>query len=158
MARFNFRLERVLKLKKRIEEGSQREFSKRRTELLRVESEMEDVKEKLREFIKKNPYTEGVFTATEIIWLDNYISKSHRTIQNLAEQQKEKEEEVIEALVVLKEAKKERKVFENLRDRLWERYREEQQNTEHKELDDINQKIGLNREKLTIEDVPLEDM
>ena len=100
MARFNFRLERVLKLKKRIEESSQREFSKRRAELLRVEREMDDVKEKLREFIEKNPYTEGVFTATEIIWLDNYISKTHRTIEILAGRQKEKEEEVIEAEVV----------------------------------------------------------
>ena len=119
---------------------------------------MDEVKEKLRDFIEKNPYTEGVFSATEIIWLDNYISKTHRTIQNLTDKQKEKELEVIEALAVLREAKKERKVFENLRDRLWERYREEQQRTENKELDDINQKIGLNREKLTIDDVPLEDM
>jgi flagellar export protein FliJ len=158
LARFIFRLERVLKLKKRIEEGSQREFSKRRAELLRVESEMDDVKEKLREFIKKNPYTEGVFTATEIIWLDNYINKSHISIKNLTEQQKEKKEKVIEALADLKEAKKERKVFENLKDRLRERYLQEEQNTENKELDDINQKIGLNREKLTLEDVPLEDM
>ena len=158
MAKFNFRLERVLKLKKRIEEGSQREFSKRRAELLRVKREIEDVREKLKEFIEENPYTEGVFTAMEIVWLDNYISKTHKTIEILADQQKEKENEVIEALAVLREAKKERKVFENLRDRLWERYKDEQQKTENKELDDINQKIGLNREKLTIEDVPLEDM
>ena len=63
-----------------------------------------------------------------------------------------------EALAVLREAKKERKVFENLRGRLWKRYIEEQQRTENNELDDVNQKIGLNREKLTIEDIPLEDM
>ena len=125
---------------------------------MKVANEIENVKEKFGASIKENQYKDGIFTAAEIMWLDNYISKIHKTIKDLNECKKEKEEELMEALSMLKEAKKKRKVIENLKQRKLERYLDDLNRSEANELDDITQKIGLNKEKLTIEDVPLEDM
>lgn len=158
MKKFVFRLENILNFRKKIEDGAQREFSKRKADLLKVENEMETVRGNLKAFIRENPYKEGTFTVSEIVAVDNYISRTHGTIEQLAGRIIAKEDEVYKALGVLVEAKKERKVIENLKQRKFERYTDDLNRAENDELDDINQKIGLNREKLTIEDVPLEEM
>lgn len=158
MKKFVFRLENILNFRKKIEDGAQQEFSKRKADLLKVENEMETVRENLKAFIRENPYKEGTFTVSEIVAVDNYISRTHGTIEQLTGRIIAKEDEVYKALGVLVEAKKERKVIENLKQRKFERYTDDLNRAENDELDDINQKIGLNREKLTIEDVPLEEM
>jgi flagellar export protein FliJ len=155
---FVFRLQRVLNYKKRLEEKAQRVFSKRRAELLRIENKIHDEKEKLGSFIRGNPLKEGIFTVSEIIAVDNYISRTRNAIQLLYDTRKDKEEEVKNALNELNEAKKATKVMENLKKRRFERYTQEQLRIESTELDDINQKISLNKEKLTIEDFPVEEM
>jgi hypothetical protein len=48
--------------------------------------------------------------------------------------------------------------MENLKARKLERYMEELNREETVELDDVTQKMGLNREKLTVEDSLIEDM
>ena len=158
MRRFEFRLENILRLRKKIEEGAEREFAKRRAELIRIMQEMDLQHKKLKEFLKENTLEGGVYTALELVWIDDYITRSHRLIEHLGSKQGEKQCEVNEALDILREAKKERKVIEVLKERQWQRYCDELYKTENSELDDINQKIGLNKEKLTIEDSPVEDM
>jgi flagellar biosynthesis chaperone FliJ len=71
---------------------------------------------------------------------------------------KEKEEEVSVILSLLHEAKRTRKVIENLKDRQLERHREEVNREEAGELDDITQNISRNRETLTIDTSPLEEL
>jgi flagellar FliJ protein len=158
MQRFEFRLENILRLRKKIEEGAEREFARRRGELLLIVQEMDIQHEKLKEFLRENTLKGGVYTALELVWIDDYITRSHRTIEYLGSRKEEKQCEVSEARDILREAKKERKVIEVLKERQWQRYCEELYRTENSELDDINQKIGLNKEKLTIEDTPVEDM
>jgi flagellar export protein FliJ len=113
---------------------------------------------KLKEFLKENTLEGGVYTASELVWIDDYITRSHRLIEHLVSQKEEKQCAVNEARDILRDAKKERKVIEVLKERQWQRYCEELYRMENSETDDINQQISLNKEKLTIEDTFVEDM
>jgi len=156
--RFNFRLENVLRLKKKIEENREREFSKRRTEFFRLEQEMSRKKQNLFEFMKENPYKEGIFTALDIISVDRYITKVQNHLEGLSIIREGKKKEMQSSLDILKEAKKQRKTIETLKQRLIDRYLLELNREEASELDDINGHIAMNRERLTIEDLPLEEI
>lgn len=158
MERFNFRLENVLRLKKKIEENREREFSKRRTEFFRLEQEMSRKKQNLFEFMKENPYKEGIFTALDIISVDRYITKVQNHLEGLSIIREGKKKEMQSSLDILKEAKKQRKTIETLKQRLIDRYLLELNREEASELDDINGHIAMNRERLTIEDLPLEEI
>ena len=157
MEKFSFRLENILRLKKKMEENREREFSKRRAELFRIEKEMSEKKEGLHEFMRENSYNEGVFTASDIIALDNYISRIRSYIDGLSVLRSEKKDEVESALGILKEAKKERKTIETLKQRLLDRYLLLLGREEDDENDDVNGHIAMNKERLTIEDMPLEE-
>jgi len=158
MQRFRFRLENILRLRKKIEEGAERVFAKRRAELLLIVHEMNIQQIKFKEFLKENTLAGGVYTASELVWIDDYITRSHRLIEQLGTQKEEKQCAVNEARDILRDAKKERKVIEVLKERQWQRYCEELNRMENGEIDDINQQISLNKEKLTIEDTVVEDM
>ena len=157
MQRFVFRLENVLRIRKKIEEGVQRDFARALAELMKAEEELNLTVEKLKDFIKGNPLSEGVFTASEIIAIDVYIARIERDIKILSAARAEKEDVMERVRGMLMEARKARKVMENLKRRKLERYFEDLNREENLELDDVNQKIGLNREKLSIEDVPIEE-
>jgi flagellar export protein FliJ len=155
---FVFRLERVLKYRKKLEEEAQRDFSKKRRELMQIMHHIDEEREKLGNFVKDYSLKEGVFSAFELVAVDNYISRSHGMIQKLKDREKVKAGEVSAALGVLTESKKASKLLENLRKRRYQKYLDGELRAENSELDDINQKISVNREKLTIENVPVEDM
>lgn len=158
MERFVFRLENVLRLRKKIEEGKELEFSKKKGELVKVEIEMRGTEKKFDTFIHENSHMEGTFSASEIVAVDNYIHKVRGNIEQLKGLRAEREHEVIDALNILKESRKSRKVIENLKERKLERYLKDLEIEENGDIDDITQKISLIREKLTIEDLPVEDM
>jgi len=156
--RFDFRLEKVLKLRQRQEEVREKEFSVRRFQLLKIEGDIQENRERLHSFIHENSRTEGTFTVLDIVAVDNYITRLEKTIEALESLRIRKEEEVHTVRQLLKEAKKARKVIENLKERELERHRAELNTEENRELDDVCQNIGRNREILTIEDMPVEDM
>lgn len=157
MQRFSFRLENVLRIRKKIEEGVQRDFGRALSELMKAEEELNLAVKKLKRFIRENPLNEGVFSAYEIIAIDSYIARIEREIKNLFAVRAEKEEVMERVRGLLMEARKARKVMENLKRRKLERYFDDLNREENLELDDVNQKIGLNREKLSIEDLPIEE-
>ena len=157
MERFSFRLENVLRIRKKIEENKERDFSMKRAELLRIEGEINETRGKLRDFMRENSYGGRVFTAFDIVSVDNYISRIHHTIDGLFVIRAEREKEVQRSLNMLTEARKECKVIENLKERMLSRYLYALNREEAIELDDVNQHIGSNKERLTIEDVPLEE-
>jgi flagellar export protein FliJ len=156
--RFAFRLDNVLRIRKKLEEAAQRDFARSLGELLDAKSKLERAAERLRTFIKEHRIEGGVFTAAEIVMIDNYIALVKKNIQELRAVKEEKEREMNRLLLLLKEAKKARKLMENLKARKLERYMEELNREETVELDDVTQKMGLNREKLTVEDSLIEDM
>jgi flagellar FliJ protein len=157
MRRFSFRLENVLRIRKKQEEGTELEFAKRKTELKKIQSEIAKLGDKLHLFMRENQYSEGSFSVFDILAVDNYITRLEHDIKQLNARRDEKQQEVSRYLYLLREAKKARKVIENLRDRQLERYRDDVNREENIELDDINQNIQLNKETLTIEISPLEE-
>lgn len=158
MRRFTFRLENVLNIRRKQEEGVQRQFALRRAELLKIENDINNLGDKMHRFMAQNQIGEGSFTVMEVLAVDNYISRLELEIQGLEMLRKEKEEEVSRILSLLHEAKRTRKVIENLKKRQLERHHDELNREEAGELDDINQNINRNRETLTIETSPLEEL
>ncbi len=158
MRKFVFRLENVLKLRKKIEERIQLEFAKKRAELIKVDLEIDGSRDTLKNFVNENLRMEGTFFASEILAVDNYIHRVRGRIRQLKDLRREKEDEVNSALRVLKDARKSRKVIENLKERKYRKYMEELDREENNDMDDITQNIGTKIEKLTIEDIVLEDM
>jgi len=158
LEKFVFRLENVLKLRKRMEERIQLEFAKKRAELLKVDIEVDRSRDTLSNFVNENLRMEGTFLASEILAVDNYIHRVRGRIRQLKDLRMEKEDEVNSALGVLKDARKSRKVIENLKERKYRKYLEKLNREENDDMDDITQNIGLNIEKLTIDDIVLEDM
>ena len=157
MERFSFRLDNVLRIRKKIEENKERDFSMKKAELLRIEGEIKETRGKLKDFMRDNSYSNREFTAFDIVSVDNYISRIHHIIDGLFIIRDEREKEVQDSLGLLTEARKERKVIENLKDRMRSRYLCALEREQAIELDDVNQHIGSNKERLTIEDVPLEE-
>lgn len=158
MRRFAFRLENVLRLRKKLEEGVQREFSRALALLLDAKEELDNSAARLRRAYDENRMDAGVFTASEFVAMDNYVALLKREIARLSAAAREREEEVERVRNLLHEAKKATKIMENLRRRSFERYLDELNREETLELDDVNQKIGLNRERLTAEDFMIEEM
>jgi len=158
LEKFEFKLDNILRIRKKIEESFERGFSKKRAELFKIENEIKNNENKYREFIRENGYSSGIFRADEIIAVDNYIKRMGMHIKKLDEIRIGKKEEVNKALHMLNGARKSRKVMEKLKDRYTERYIYDLNREEDNEIDDINQHIGINKEILTIEDIPMEDM
>ena len=158
MEKFAFRLENVLKLRKKIEERIQVEFAKKRAELVKVDLEIDGSRDTLTKFVTGNLRMEGTFSASEILAVDNYIHRVRGRIRQLKDLRREKEDEVNSALRVFKDARKSRKVIENLKERKYRKYLEKLSREENNDIDDITQNIGTKIEKLTIEDIVLEDM
>lgn len=158
MEKFVFRLENVLKLRKKIEERVQLEFAKKRAELVMVDLEIDGSRDTLTNFVNENLWMEGTFLASEILAIDNYIHRVRGRIRQLKDLRREKEDEVNRALGILKKARKSRKVIENLKERKYRKYLDELNREENNDIDDITQNIGTKIEKLTIEDIVLEDM
>lgn len=161
MRRFYFRLERILRYKRDIEEKIEREFQLKRAEYLKVWNQIREMNNKLTDFIrevknqnKEKPY----FTAEEARAVDSYILRLEVTIEKLKGILYEKKAEMEMIKEELNRAKRERRAIEILKERSYSRYLEEVKREEFYELDDISQKLYLNREKLTLENVPLEEM
>ena len=157
MKRFAFRLDRVLKVRKRVEERIERELSMKRAEVIRITGRIRDVKDRLADFARENSMT-GIFSALDMIAVDNYIFRLGIKIKELEEFKESCERELNRVNEALVEARKARKVIENLRERQFSRYQEEIKRWEDAEIDDINQHIGHTREVLTVEDALTEDM
>jgi flagellar export protein FliJ len=157
VARFFFRLENVLRLRRKMEENREREFSNKKADLIRVEQEIERTAGHLTRFMRENSRLEGVFSAAEAIGVDNYISREKGRLEGLAVLRSEKQHEVDRSLETLHKARKDRKSIETLKQRLLDRYLYAVGREEDNELDDVNGRIALNRELVTIEDLPLEE-
>jgi len=157
LAGFIFPLEKVLRFRENVEKKYLKIFSLKKAGLLEVESRIQEESKKLRDFTKRINFSRGVFSPDEIISVHNYIFRVEKKIEELEKEREIKRIDLNRALEKLNEARKERLVIEKLRERQYRRYIEELTRAEEKEIDDINQKIGFTKEKLTIEDLPLED-
>lgn len=157
MKRFRFRLDNVLRMRKKREETVEREFARGKGELVGIENRIRDIHRTLREFRRSADYGAGEFTAAEAVAVDLYISRLESEIRKLDRRREEKLLEVNRVMARLVEARKARKVMEVLRERQWGRYLAESNREETNDLDDITQALALSREKLSLAGVTLEE-
>jgi flagellar export protein FliJ len=144
-------------MRKKQEESVELEFARRKGELVAIENGIRDIHGTLRNFRKGTGYGAGEFTAVEAVAVDLYISRLESEIRTLERMREEKLTEVNRVMTRLVEARKARKVMEVLRERQWGRYVDESNREETNDLDDINQALALNREKLALVGVTLEE-
>ncbi len=158
MQRFTFRLENVLRFRMNKEEGVQRELSLRRAQLLRIDGQLRELRSTMSRFVRETGYGEGEFSPLEAIAVDSYIARLAGSIKGLQEVRRRKALEVDRFMELLVEARKARKVIEVLKERQWSRYLDEVDREEAAALDDVTRNMRLSRERLFIEETPLEDL
>lgn len=158
MKKFVFRLDRVLKLRRQIEERIEIEFALKNSEYIAVKNEIERNKEELMLFISENSIMEGSFSIEEIQAADNYIFRLEKRIKDLKVELDEKKKELDRVRELLNEAKKARKILEKLREKRLNEYVNAVNREEVNELDDINQKLEFNKERLVVKNLPLEEI
>ena len=93
LEKFVFRLENVLRLRKKIEEGKELEFAKKKADLVKVDLEIEGSNSTLSNFVSENLRLEGTFSASEMLAIDNYIHRVRGTISQLKDLRREKEDD-----------------------------------------------------------------
>lgn len=158
MQRFTFRLEHVLRFRMNKEEGVQRELSLRRAQLLRIDGQLRELRSTMSRFVRETGYGEGEFSPLEAVAVDSYIARLAGSIKGLQEVRRRKALEVDRFMELLVEARKARKVIEVLKERQWSRYLDEVDREEAAALDDVTRNMRLSRERLFIEETPLEDL
>lgn len=158
MQRFHFRLENVLRFRRKQEEGAQREFFLRQAQLQRIDNQLQELRATMSRFVKETSYGEGEFSPLEAVAVDSYIARLAGSIKGLQTVRRQKADEVHRFRELLVKARKARKVIEVLKERQWSRYVEDINREETTSLDDVTQNMRSSRERLLIEQTPLEDM
>jgi flagellar export protein FliJ len=119
---------------------------------------MKQVRATLSRYVRSVPSYQGrTFTAMEAVAMDNYILRLNRTLKELDEVRARKAVEVDRFRQVLIEARKARKVIEVLKERQWNRYLEDFRREEQLLLDDVTRNMGVNENRLTLEEPRLEE-
>lgn len=144
MSKFVFRLEPVLKQRKRDEQEKQRELAVRELVVVNLQAELKRLDESLKsasEDLRTNHLTGAIDL--------NYLTAHRRFLgamqrQGLAVVQKiaTAQAHVDDARRKLAEAAKQRKVIERLREKQLMRWREDQARREQTDMDEIGSQIG----------------
>ncbi len=133
--RFVFNLQRILELKKQIEEQQKVELSR----LLKARSEMEKNIEELKDKLMntgKLIFSGSEISSLDLILYNDYrehilqeIERKEKLIESLDQEIEKKREEVLEAI-------KERKKIEKLKENAYKKFLEEEKRIEQRELDE----------------------
>lgn len=144
MPRFLFKLEPVLDQRKRIEQDKQRLLAIRSARLLELENELKRMDEKLRhaaEELRRNHLT-GPIDLSFLTAHRRFLGGMQREGLALAHQIAQQHQVVDEARRQLFEAAKRRKAIARLRERHFERWRQDLARREQAELDEIGAQIS----------------
>lgn len=144
MAKFVFRLEPVLKQRKREEQQKQRELAERELVVVNLQIELKRLDDALKgasEDLRQNHLTGSIdlsFLTAHRRFLLSMKRQGVGVVQKIAVAQVQ----VDEARRNLAEAAKQRKVIERLRERHLIRWKEDQARREQAEMDEIGTQIG----------------
>jgi flagellar FliJ protein len=144
MARFVFRLEPVLKQRKREEQEKQRELASRELVLVNLQIELQNLDELMRgaaDDLRKNHLT-GAIDVSFLTAHRRFLLSVRRQGVGIVQKMATAQAHVDDARRKLAEAAKHRKVIERLRERHLERWREDQARREQAETDEIGTQIG----------------
>jgi flagellar FliJ protein len=144
MARFVFKLEPLLKQRKREEQEKQRELASRELVVVNLKNELTRLDESLKsasEDLRKNHLTGAIdlnFLAAHRRFLGAMQRQGMLLVQKIATAQAH----VDDARRKLAEAAKQRKVIERLREKQFARWQEDQARRELAAMDEIGSQIG----------------
>jgi flagellar protein FliJ len=138
MKKFSFRLERILQYKGQVEEQKRRDLSARLDELAEQNRILQFLTQKREEYRKR--YSELFHGRVDIDALKStrrYLDKIHRELVLQAKKVVDCEKKVAKAKAILLEAMRDRKKYENLKERKYKAYIKESNLAEQKTLDEF---------------------
>jgi flagellar FliJ protein len=144
MARFVFRLETVLRQRKRAEQEAQRELAHRQAKLVGLQNDLQSLDQALRkasEDVRDNHLT-GTLDLNFLTAHRRFVNAMQRQGLNLVQKIASAQRSVDEARGLLAEAAKQRKVIEKLREKQFARWNDEQARKETAAMDEIGSQIG----------------
>ena len=133
MEKFHFRLEKLLEIRRELEDESKIQFKNAQDEKVKVEEELQSLKEKYRE-VSKNKNCSTIF---EYKIVNNYINFLDKRIEEEKINLKNKTIAVEEKRKELIDKQRDRKAVEKLRENKYLEYVKESQAIEQKNNDEF---------------------
>ncbi len=141
MAKFNFRLQAVIKVKEIQEKKIQRELAQIKKRILQEQAHLEDLEGERERMVSSSPLN-GKVRAADVAMHQDYIRKisneihfENARLENLAEFETKKIDEVLDV-------KKDKEAIEHLKEKRLEEYRRELDHKEQILLDAVAQRLG----------------
>ncbi|MFP4362318.1 MAG: flagellar export protein FliJ [Spirochaetia bacterium] len=137
MRKFQYRLERILELKKYHEQEWELKLAEISEQCLKLENEIKKREEqKSTAFLKTGSSSVG-FSVYDLSARDYYVQRLESEIRQLNDELAQKQKKQEEVRQKYSEAAKERKVLDKLREKKAEEYYRESLKEEMKEIDDL---------------------
>lgn len=138
MAKFVYRMENILNIKYKLEEQAKQEYMTVRVRLNEEEEKLNALQNRKQEYfaqyrdlLKERLDVLRIETCKEaILLMDEYIAAQERVVARV-------EEELEQAIAKMKEAIKERKIHEKLKEKQFEIFLQELNQEEMKEIDQL---------------------
>ena len=141
MAKFNFRLQAVIKVKEIQEKKIQRELAQIKKRILQEQAHLEDLEGERERMVASSPLN-GKVRVADVAMHQDYIRKisneihfENARLENLAEFETKKIDEVLDV-------KKDKEAIEHLKEKRLEEYRRELDHKEQILLDAVAQRLG----------------
>ncbi|BBE31397.1 hypothetical protein OSSY52_15380 [Tepiditoga spiralis] len=146
--KFIFNLQRLMDLRKKFEEMAKDEFKKKVKERIEVEEQIEQIDKKIDGFVSsfnnELTYSVSPMRFKQLIEYREYLKKERVKLIKLYQIKLREEESAREDYL---EAKKEKDILDKLKQRKLENYNYEMKLSEIKELDEIAQKMYVQKNK-----------
>ncbi|MEW6096991.1 MAG: flagellar export protein FliJ [bacterium] len=139
MPRFNFKLQRVLQVKKYKEDQLKTELANLKREYIRQESILWTLEESLQEqfVILTEKQKKLTNTVMEILWSYNYIIRLREDIENQKKRLEELNKEIKVVTAKLIGASQEKQILENLKERKLTQFKLEMEKQEQEFMDEV---------------------
>ncbi|MFH1564022.1 MAG: flagellar export protein FliJ [Nitrospirota bacterium] len=138
MPGFNFKLERVLQVKKHKEDELKTQLADLKREYIWEESALWTLEENLQEqFVILIEKQKKLNNTVEIIWSYNYINRLRQDIETQKKKLEELSEKIKELTQKLIGASQEKQVLENLKQRKFIQFKREIEKQEQEFLDEV---------------------
>jgi flagellar FliJ protein len=147
MKKFDFKLQKLLDIRKAEEDGVKNELARllniQNLERLKQEEYRRKIGEQQALFDRK--MKQGKFTYMEASLFERFVDFAHKVIAAAQDRIESMEPEIRKVRVRLIEASRKRKVVDKLKERKWQAYLYELNRETGKENDDMNQKVFIRR-------------
>ncbi|MBU0700796.1 flagellar export protein FliJ [bacterium] len=138
MARFDFKFQHILNIKKHKENLLQEELSQLKRSFQHEESVLWEIEDKTNECLFKiKELQAGIISIQKIMDYHNFLSGLNKDIAAQKNRLKHISTEIDDAISKLIHASQERKIFEKLRERKWDEFRLEVNKEEQEFMDEI---------------------